>query len=209
MTPRSSPSARCAGRSTRGCAPPRTARTDLQSSLDLVLDPGSDAAVRAGWAALSEAGLPSQADHRGASNAPHATLLAAEEITSAVQQTAVDALGPLLPRAVAASGLVVLGGSRYALARLLVLDPELLAAVAAVRRAAGLQEVPWVPHVTIGRRMTADDVAAALQVVGGDAGRLVLGGLRRWDPATRTVTSLVEPDGPGEPGGPDQILTER
>jgi len=33
--------------------------------------------VRASWAALREAGLPSQLDHRGASNAVHLTVVSA------------------------------------------------------------------------------------------------------------------------------------
>lgn len=43
-------------------------------SLELRLDTDGDAAVRGEWAALHAAGLPSQADHTGDSNAPHITV---------------------------------------------------------------------------------------------------------------------------------------
>lgn len=43
-------------------------------SLELRLDDAGDSAVRAEWAALQAAGLPSQADHTGESNAPHITV---------------------------------------------------------------------------------------------------------------------------------------
>ncbi|RFA14153.1 hypothetical protein B7R22_11145 [Subtercola boreus] len=61
-------------------------------SFELLLDPVTDARVRAEWQALLGAGLPSHARHTGTSNAPHITLLAAR---------AVDAT--LLPKARAAA----------------------------------------------------------------------------------------------------------
>ncbi|MFK9307191.1 hypothetical protein ACJEJT_24100, partial [Escherichia coli] len=44
-------------------------------SLELVLDEAADAEIRREWTLLDEAGLPSQAQHTGASNRPHITLL--------------------------------------------------------------------------------------------------------------------------------------
>ena len=46
-------------------------------ALELVPDDAGRAAVRALWDALREAGLPSQADHTGASNQPHVTVVEA------------------------------------------------------------------------------------------------------------------------------------
>ncbi len=40
-------------------------------SVEALLDATTDTAVRKEWAALAEAGLPSQAAHRGPTNAPH------------------------------------------------------------------------------------------------------------------------------------------
>ncbi|RFA19866.1 2'-5' RNA ligase family protein [Subtercola boreus] len=49
-------------------------------SFELRFDADTDAAIRAEWAALLDAGLPSQARHASASNAPHFTVLAAREV---------------------------------------------------------------------------------------------------------------------------------
>mgnify|MGYP000157915916 CR=1 FL=1 len=46
----------------------------MVQSAELLLDSGLDTAVRREWAALSDAGLPSQNRHRGESNRPHITV---------------------------------------------------------------------------------------------------------------------------------------
>ena len=73
--------------------------------------------MRASWAALSDAGLPSQLDHRGATNAVHLTVVAAPALPDEALETARRTIGPLLPLRVRASGLLVLGGSRVTLGR--------------------------------------------------------------------------------------------
>ena len=55
-------------------------------TVELLLDPTTDAAVRAEWQRLAEAGLPSQARHHGGTNAPHITLGVAEMIPEEVER---------------------------------------------------------------------------------------------------------------------------
>ena len=68
-------------------------------SVELVLDAALDAAVRAEWAALSAAGLPSQADHTGATNAPHVTLVSVDSLDD-VAEAALARLSESVPLAV-------------------------------------------------------------------------------------------------------------
>ena len=158
-----------------------------QQSLELVPDEAGREQVRALWTALGEAGLPSQADHASASNEVHLTLTEAEAIDPEDERVA--RVAGLLPVPMPVAGLVVLGGPRLAAVALLVVPPpEVVAAVAALP---GRDVRPWVPHVTLARRLdrrTAGDVVAAL-TERPDALRLTE--LRHWDPAARTLTSLV------------------
>jgi hypothetical protein len=54
-------------------------------TVELLLDPTTDSAVRAEWQRLAEVGLPSQARHHGGTNAPHITLGVAEMIPEEVE----------------------------------------------------------------------------------------------------------------------------
>lgn len=155
-------------------------------SLELVPDEEGRAAVRALWDVLREAGLPSQADHTAASNEAHLTVAEAESLDPDAEP--VEQVADLLPVDTGVAGLVVLGGPRQAAVALLVVPPpEVVAAVAALR---GPEVRPWVPHVTLARRLdrrTAGDVVAT-------AGPLPEGlrftELRHWDPVNRVLTGL-------------------
>ena len=155
-------------------------------SFELVPDEDGRAQVRALWAALREAGLPSQADHTAASNEAHLTLAEAETLDPDDER--VGRFGDLLPVVAGVAGLVVLGGPRLAAVALLVVPPpEVVAAVATLP---GRDVRPWVPHVTLARRLdrrTAGDVVAA---TGSLPETLRFTGLRHWDPAARVLTDL-------------------
>jgi len=58
----------------------------MAHSIELLLDSHSDAAIRAAWQALADAGLPSQVDVTSSTNRPHITLLAAERISPDVDE---------------------------------------------------------------------------------------------------------------------------
>ena len=165
------------------------------AALEAVLDPTSDAEVRACWAALDEAGLPSQAQHRGETNAPHVTLVGASMISAAHVAVARTLLAPNLPAEMATAGWVLFGtGRRYTLALLGSVQASLVSAVEVLAGAVGAPRAgAWVPHVTVATRIGAGQFEQAMEVLDG-AGlrpeRLVLNGIRHWDPVTRTVVPL-------------------
>lgn len=145
-------------------------------SIELVLDDQLDAAVRGEWRMLSEAGLPSQADHRGASNRPHVTVSTADALP-------LDGPVDLLPLPITVGSLVLFGaGTRRTLARLVLPTSELLA----------LRDGPgWTPHVTLARRLPVEDIPTALAALDGRGdlhGEAV--GLRHWDGTRKIVTPL-------------------
>jgi 2'-5' RNA ligase len=166
------------------------------SSLEVLLDRTSDTAVRGLWSALDGAGLPSQAQHRGVSNAPHLTLVSAPQINAAHLGWAEELLGPLIPAAVDVSGHVVFGdGARHTLALLCAASAPLTDAVTRLSLGMGVdQERARVPHITLARRLTAAQVGRALEVLGDQRmslRRVTLAEVRHWDPATRSVTTVV------------------
>ena len=155
-------------------------------SLELVPDDDGRTRVRATWEALRAAGLPSQADHRSASNEAHLTLTEAGTLDP--DDPAVARVASLLPVTAGVAGLVVLGGPRLAAVALLVVPPPELGA--AVLELPGRDARAWVPHVTLARRLdrrTAGDVVAT---VGPLPESLTFTGLRHWDPAAKVLTSL-------------------
>jgi hypothetical protein len=103
-----------------------------------------------------------------------------------------EQLGPLLPVRARLSGLLLLGGHRVTLARAVDVDDDALRAVLAVRGLVPDRWHPgWLPHVTLARRLPRERVQEAVDVLGWDDVVLSLGELRRWDPATGTVTPVA------------------
>ncbi|MGN6744332.1 MAG: 2'-5' RNA ligase family protein, partial [Amnibacterium sp.] len=145
----------------------------MVQSVELLLDPDAERRIRAEWAALADAGLPSLASHRGESNRPHCTVAVAQDGL----EPAADGLRAVfrgwhlaergLPVVVGPP--VLFGGSRgsWVLARLVVPARPLITLHSAVHRpieaAAPDAEVvdltrpaAWTPHVTLARRMPGD-----------------------------------------------------
>jgi len=185
----------------------------MAHSIELLLDSHSDAAIRADWQALADAGLPSQVNVKSATNRPHITLLAAERISP----DADDVLRELAPRlpmdcvvgAHVVFGGPVFGGTRMSLARLVVPSAELLALHAEVYRLTlpHLTGHPfphcrpghWTAHATLGRRLTPVQVGAALALAPEVAPDLMAPdlmaeavALRRWDSDARTDHLLID-----------------
>lgn len=162
-------------------------------SLDLVFSPAHDAAIRERWDALERAGLPNLARHRGSSNAPHVTVLSAPRFEESVLQRARELFGTLLPCTLPVTGLVVLGRGPWVLAEALAVPAAVLTAVEDLRalQTDGPEESrPWVPHVTLAKRMDGPTVAQALEVLGATAAPEILEvtALRRWNPELRETT---------------------
>ncbi|MBD2760874.1 2'-5' RNA ligase family protein [Yimella sp. cx-573] len=161
------------------------------AAVELLLDGTSDAAVRDRWRLLAEAGLPSQAAHPGATNAPHVTLASAPTIGDA-RLDAARSIAGMLPVVAPVAGYAVFGSRSFTLVLLLTPPAPLIDATHALARAV---EDPragsWVPHVTLGRRMSAPQVGAALKTLSDPVPEIVLASVRRWDPQTGTTEQIT------------------
>ena len=160
-------------------------------ALELLPDDAGAEVVRRDWQALRDAGLPSQLDHRGTTNSPHVTVVAAPALGPHDERNAVERVASLLPVEARAGGIGLLGGAKVSLVRLLDVPDELVRAVLDLRAGvADVQHSGWLPHVTLARRISRVDVPAALEVLGHDDVVLTLTSLRRWEPEAGTVTNL-------------------
>ena len=162
-------------------------------SIELTFDEQTDAAIRELWQHLSETGLPSLADHRGPTNRPHVTLAAGAHLEySAAQRPALA-----LPIESRFSGVLLFpaGRSRFVVGLGVVASPRLLELHARAHlQLTGAVDLTrpnaWSPHVTLSRRLTANQVAIALPVLDViPSGRFV--GARLWDSAGQTITELA------------------
>lgn len=160
-------------------------------AIELLPDDAGCDVVRRDWQALRDAGLPSQLDHRGTTNSPHVTVVAAPALTADDEQRAHGLVAPLLPVEAGVGGIALLGGAKVSLVRLLDVPDELVRAVLDLRGGvAGAQHLGWLPHVTLARRISRVDVPAALDVLGHEDVVLTLTALRHWDPDAGIVTTL-------------------
>ena len=157
-------------------------------ALELVCDEEGDAVVRRDWQRLRDAGLPSQLDHAGATNAPHMTVVAARSLPDEALDVAQVRLGALLPIHARTAGIVLLGGERLTVARVLDVRDDVVRRVLAVRaQVPDRQHVGWLPHVTLARRLDRADAQRALEVLGHADVELTFTVLRRWDPDARST----------------------
>lgn len=163
-------------------------------SVELTFDPSTDARIRAEWDALAAAGLSSLAPHTSPGNAPHLTLL--ERRSPMPEGLAIDAVALPIPL-VLGPPLLLGTGDRRVLARSVLPTSALLALHAAVHEAADRdphapgRAAPWLPHVTLARRLRVVDVATALDLLGEPfeaSGTAV----RRWDPASASITVVAQ-----------------
>lgn len=166
-------------------------------SIELLLDPRSEALVREDWERLARAGHSSLAAHRAPSNRPHITLLARSELGDVTLGGAVASL----PFALRLGDPVVFDhGDRVVLARAVQIDAALAALHRAVHDAvpAG-EDAPWTapgrwtPHVTLARRLRRESLDDALALLGPGRGAIAVA-VRRWDAASKTVTMLGPAD---------------
>ncbi len=174
---------------------PEPAPRPSPSSIELLLDPTTEAAVRAEWDALAARGMSSLAAHTSASNRPHLTLLARADLPPFDASGLADIAA--FPITVGAP-LLFGTGDRRVLVRSILPTADLHELHAAVHAAVGPgDDAPhtapgeWMPHIALARRLRVADLPAALALVDGDIrGRAVT--VRRWDPGTAAVTTLAE-----------------
>ena len=173
-------------------------------SLELLLDATAESHLRAQWTALAEAGLSSMGAHTAPSNRPHVTLVVRPQIR-ALSRAELDAV-VTLPLALEIGDPVLFGsGDRRVLARSVTPSAALLELHAALHAlvgndgtdAAHTRPGEWTPHLTLARRLRADDLPRALRILDETAhpegsGHAEATVLRRWDAASATVTDLVD-----------------
>ena len=181
----------------------------MVQSIELLFDDDTEAALRTGWSALADAGLPSLASHTGESNQPHVTVAVTEEHGFEAAEAALRAVfegwslgGDGLAAVVGAP--VLFGGHRhrYVLARQIVPSRPLLTMHSAVHRALA-QHAPdaavveqtapdaWSPHATLALRMPDDRLADALAAVDLEPLTGRFRAARLWDSSDRTITPLT------------------
>ena len=160
-------------------------------SVELLFDKDTDAAIRRIWDDLAEAGVRSQAGHKAPSNRPHVTVAVAETMDLSVHEALRSVLHQLpFPCTVGAP--MLFGRGEFTLVRLIVPSAELLSLHADVHRAC-LPHMPagplphsepghWTPHVTLARRVPANQLRAAMTVNGlsRDLSAAAVG-IRHWD----------------------------
>ena len=190
----------------RGRVQPRRPPTGTQS-VELLLDPESDTLVRGLWARLFDAGMPSQARHRGASNRPHVTLVALPSLPADAEPRLAEAVAGRLPVVGTWGEVATFGHGPWTLVWLV--EPS-----AGMRRlhdeVARVCDVPsghltapdrWTPHVTLARRVSARDLDAVRRLVSEPVAAatgtpMPAEEVRRWDGAAKVdwvVASAAQP----------------
>jgi 2'-5' RNA ligase len=172
----------------------------MVQSLELTFDRRADEVLRAQWQALRDAGLPSMARHTGPTNRPHVTVDTRDEVPAEAEK----ALAPValrLPLELRIGGLLLFHGRRrWVLARHVVVDRPLLELHAHAQAVLGPDSSPltargrWVPHLTLARNISDEQLPEALKIVSA-AQPLVATALRlrRWDSEEQRAWD-VEPD---------------
>ena len=159
----------------------------VTQSVELLLDAEADAAVRADWSTLLDAGLPSQGRNTAATNRPHITVWAGEYLLGSADR-ALATVAPDLPMPIRLGALAVFGRRRFIVVRLVVTSIPLLVLQQSVAKICGvdpgstLAPGRWTPHVTLARGVTAPEVGRVMDVIGPSPERSAKAvSWRRWD----------------------------
>lgn len=172
----------------------------MVQSVEMLLDPDGERAVLAQWSQLVEAGLPSQARHTGATNRPHLTLAVARELDGDQEAAIRAAVSGSLPLPLRLGGLLLFGPGPFVLGRLVVPSADLLALQQAVVAGIGPTSsvMPhqasggWTAHVTLARRLTAEQLAGAVAILSPmDDLQVQARVIRRWDGERKVTWTVV------------------
>jgi 2'-5' RNA ligase len=159
--------------------------------VELLLDAAADAEIRAQWDRLGDAGLPTaRRPEPSPHHAPHLTLWAGDTV-SAETDAALPGLFRTLDLEVVIGSLMLFGPRRgaYVLVRQVPVSAALIDLqhqVADLCRAhpdGQFGDGRWSPHVTLARRLAADQVGPALATLDGSPAELTatVRQARRWD----------------------------
>jgi 2'-5' RNA ligase len=174
-------------------------------SIELLLDEPAEELIRQQWRALAEAGLPSE--HRpglSVPRRPHITLIACTRIEAEQADRAAHAVRPELPLPLGLGAPMIFGRGRSRRPDL-ILVRQVLASVALLQLQQRVAELcppavdqhfdagRWAPHITLARRLAADQLGSALRAISG-SGRETdaeVVGCRFWQGDLKQVRSLV------------------
>lgn len=171
--------------------------------MELLFEPATDAEIRAQWDRLGDAGLPTaRRTEPSPHHAPHLTLWAGDTV-SAETDAALPHLFRALDLQVVIGSLLLFGPRRgaYVLVRqvavsMALADLQRRVANLCGRRPGGqFDDGRWTPHVTLARRMTADQVGPALAALDGSPAELTatVRQARRWDGDRKRAWWLAAP----------------
>lgn len=164
-------------------------------SVEVTFDAAAEDAVRADWARLIEAALPSSGRNPSPSNRPHVTVAVRDDVDPSVVADVAD----ILPLPLDLSGVLLFGRrGQFVLTRQVVVTQALLDLHRQVAHRLGPPEpryantAPdrWSPHVTLARRLDADRLAHALAVIDAPPIAAEAIGLRVWDATAKQITTL-------------------
>lgn len=173
----------------------------MTQSVELLLDRVAEEMVEEEWQALRTAGLPSELRSPPVgSHRPHLTLYAGTDIPAAAELVLAELMRGLRLR-VQLGAVMVFGPAcgSYVLVHSVVPSVGLLTLQQAVAEACDAEPNGhfaagcWTPHVTLARRMSADQVPAALAVLARCAGvgqPVEVTRCRRWDSVERRTWLL-------------------
>jgi hypothetical protein len=169
-------------------------------SVELLLDEESDRAIRAQWDLLGDAGLPTaRRSDPSPHHAPHITLWAGDSLHPEAEE-ALPGLFTDLDLALRLGALMIFGPHRgncilvrqvLATARLLDLQQR-VAQVSEADPSGQFRPGHWSPHVTLARRLPADRLGVAAEVLARTSGEMpaTVRRARRWDGNRRTAWSV-------------------
>jgi 2'-5' RNA ligase len=164
----------------------------MVQAVELTLDRGSDDRVRAEWAGLQVAGLPSLADHTGSTNRPHVTLHVRDDLDDPAEERLVPVARRLPLELWVGSVVLFHARRRWVVARQVVVDRSLLDLHEAVAVAVGGGGSPltlpgrWVPHVSLARGVSDEQLPEVLGLLATTPPYAATAlRLRRWDQSAR------------------------
>jgi 2'-5' RNA ligase len=174
----------------------------VTQSVELTLDPATDAAVREQWARLAAAGLPTEQRERPSpSHRPHVTLYAAAALAPGAD-AALPGLVAGLDLRLRIGAVLLFGprGGSVVVVRQVVPSAGLLRLQQRVAEVCGADPEStfgagrWSPHVTLARRTPVTLLGSLLEALGPvpDLDARVLG-CRRWDSDRRETWDLPSP----------------
>jgi 2'-5' RNA ligase len=176
----------------------------MVNSVEALLDDAADARIRAEWAELEACGMPNQGRHSGSSNRPHITMAVAGTMDAILDRRLRVAVGDL-PLPIEIGELTCFGRGPFVLVRLVELTPDLLARQCTIAEVVGLDNLEplvrpdvWTPHVTLARRLTANQVEMATNRLENRVtatGPATVTGVRRWDGDAKREWLLAGEDG--------------